>query len=89
MATSGAGADQPFDKMPERDQNLDFENFQIEFYPVVDKDTRHMLVDSRDDGLIGNQLDLRKLSYSLSGFGHFKIRFEYDFGSTLCKLGGL
>jgi hypothetical protein len=38
--------------MPTRDKVLNFENFQIEFEPVVGKDSRNVIVLSRGDGLV-------------------------------------
>jgi hypothetical protein len=41
-----------FDQMLARNKVSNFENFQIEFEPLVDKDSRHVLVLPRGDGLV-------------------------------------
>jgi hypothetical protein len=51
--------------MPARDKVLNFEKFAIGFCSIADRDPRHMLVWSRDDGLVkkrnryGNGLCIR------------------------------
>jgi hypothetical protein len=45
-------ASQVFDEMPTRDIVSNFEIFPLGFCSVVDRDPRHMLVWSRDDGLV-------------------------------------
>jgi hypothetical protein len=46
-----------FDEMPTRNKVSNFENFPLGFYPVMDKDPKHMLVWSRDDGLVEKEID--------------------------------
>jgi hypothetical protein len=41
-----------FDQMLARNKVSNFENFQIEFEPLVDKDSRHVLVLPRGDGWV-------------------------------------
>jgi hypothetical protein len=41
-----------FDEMTARDQTSNFGNFQIQFEPVLGKDSIHVLVLSRGDGLV-------------------------------------
>jgi hypothetical protein len=45
-------AQQVFDQMLARNKVSNFENLKIEFEPVVDKDSRNVLVLSRGDGLV-------------------------------------
>jgi hypothetical protein len=47
--------------MPARDKVLNFEKFPIGFCSVADRDPRHMLVWSRDDGLVENEIDMGKV----------------------------
>jgi hypothetical protein len=45
-------AHQVFDTMSARNKVSNFVIFPLGFYPVMDKDPIHMLVWSRDDGLV-------------------------------------
>jgi hypothetical protein len=47
-----------FDTMSARNKVLNFEIFPLGFYPVMDKDPLHMLVWSRDDGLVEKRIDM-------------------------------
>jgi hypothetical protein len=47
-----------FDAMPARDKVSKFEKFPIGFCSVADRDPRHMLVRSRVDGLVENEIDM-------------------------------
>jgi hypothetical protein len=51
-------AHQVFDAMPARDKVSKFEKFPIGFCSVADRDPRHMLVRSRVDGLVENEIDM-------------------------------
>jgi hypothetical protein len=44
--------------MPARDKVLNFEKFPIVFCSVADRDPWHMLVWSRDDGLVEKEIDM-------------------------------
>jgi hypothetical protein len=44
--------------MPARDKVSKFEIFPLGFYLVADRDPRHMLVWSRDDGLVKKEIDM-------------------------------
>jgi hypothetical protein len=47
-----------FDAMPARDKVSKFEIFPLGFCSVADRDPRHMLVWSRDDGLVEKEIDM-------------------------------
>jgi hypothetical protein len=55
--------------MPARDKFSNFEIFPLGFCSVVDKDPRHMLVWSRDDGLVEKEIDIGMVSVKDSKFG--------------------
>jgi hypothetical protein len=61
VAASGQDADQVFDEMFARDKVSNFEIFPLGFCSVADRDPRHMLVRSGDDGLVENELDMGKV----------------------------
>jgi hypothetical protein len=44
--------------MPARDKVSKFEIFPLGFCSVADRDPRHMLVWSRDDGLVEKEIDM-------------------------------
>jgi hypothetical protein len=44
--------------MSARNKVSNFEIFPLGFYPVMDKDPIHMLVWSRDDGLVEKGIDM-------------------------------
>jgi hypothetical protein len=62
ILTFSISAHRVFDTMSARYKVLNFENFPLGFYPVMDKDPIHMLVWSRDDGLVEKGIDMRMVS---------------------------
>jgi hypothetical protein len=48
--------------MSARNKVSNFEIFPLGFYPVMDKDPMHMMVWSRDDGLVEKGIDMGMVS---------------------------
>jgi hypothetical protein len=55
--------------MPPRDKVSNFEIFPLGFCSVANRDPRHMMVWSRDDGLVEKEIDIGMVSVKDSKFG--------------------
>jgi hypothetical protein len=55
--------------MPTRDTVSNFEIFPLGFCSVADRDPRHMMVWSRDDGLVEKEIDIGMVYVKDSKFG--------------------
>jgi hypothetical protein len=55
--------------MPARDKVSNFEIFLLGFCSVADRDPRHMMVWSRDDGLVEKEIDIGMVYVKDSRFG--------------------